>query len=83
MKALLSILSALCCLTVAAENITAKDGTNYRNVTIISADPDRMLIVHDGGGCQVSYKDLLPDSLSADQRKTVEEELRYYVQRSS
>lgn len=72
----------LCCLTVAADNLTAKDGTVYRNVTIVSADPDRMLVVHDGGGCQVYFKDLADHSLTADQRKTVEEELRYYVKRT-
>lgn len=82
MKVLLFILSALCGLSVAAENLTAKDGTVYHHVTIISADPDRMLIVHDGGGCQVDFKDLKPDSLTAEQRDKVESELRYYTLRS-
>ena len=82
MKICFFIISILCCLSVSAENLTAKDGTVYHNVTIISADPDRMLIVHDGGGCQVNFKDLKPDSLTVEQRNKVEGELRYYVLRT-
>ena len=40
-----------------------------------------MLIVHDGGGCQVEFKDLA-EALSVEQRRMVEEELRYYVERT-
>ncbi|RKX46125.1 MAG: hypothetical protein DRP64_03685 [Verrucomicrobia bacterium] len=42
-----------------------------------------MLIVHDGGGCQVGYADLAPDSLSAQQRNTIEEKLTEYVDRKA
>lgn len=69
------------CLSAWAEDLTAKDGTVYRNVTIVSANPERMLIVHNGGGCQVEFKDLA-EALSVGQRRTVEEELRYYVERT-
>ncbi|MDF7806722.1 hypothetical protein P4E94_04675 [Pontiellaceae bacterium B12219] len=67
---------------VHADNLQLSNGTVFKNVTIISADPDRMLIVHDGGGCQVDFKDLKPDSLTAGQRVKVEDELRYYALRT-
>jgi hypothetical protein len=67
---------------VYADNLQLANGTVFKNVTIISADPDRMLIVHDGGGCQVDFKALIPDSLTTEQRMKVEEELSYYVLRT-
>jgi hypothetical protein len=78
------ILLAICAMaTVAlAEDLVAKDGTVYRNVTIVSADPERMLIVHDGGGCQVAYTDLAPNSLTAGQRKAIAAGLKDYVARN-
>lgn len=69
-------------LRAGAADLQTVKGVVFHNVTIISADPDRMLIVHDGGGCQVAYKDLKPDSLTPDQREKVEEELNDYTQRS-
>ncbi len=76
------ILIALMCISQisVSENLVTLDGTVYKNATIISADPERMLIVHDGGGCQVEYADLA-GPLSAEQRKTVEEELKVYAER--
>jgi hypothetical protein len=80
MKKLL-IIALLCWHQMAsAENLVRRDGTVYRNVTIISANPERMLIVHDGGGCQVEYVDLA-GVLSAGQRKSVEEGLKVYAAR--
>ncbi|MDF7824275.1 hypothetical protein P4B35_09655 [Pontiellaceae bacterium B12227] len=81
MKKMLIALLAICSWSAWAENLTAKDGTLYRNVTIVSANPERMLIVHDGGGCQVEFKDLAV-ALTVEQRQTVEEQLRYYVERT-
>jgi hypothetical protein len=66
--------------TGVADNLVTLEGTIYENVTIVSANPERMLIVHDGGGCQVEYADLA-GPLSAEQRKTVEEELKVYAER--
>ncbi|MDH3981770.1 MAG: hypothetical protein OES84_02590 [Kiritimatiellaceae bacterium] len=68
--------------SVLAGQLRQKDGVVYKNVTIISADPVRMLIVHDGGGCQVNYLDLVPDSLTVEQRKAVEAGIREHVARS-
>ncbi len=81
MKKLLILMTSVLSFSAAAGNLTAQDGTVYRNVTIVSANPEEMLIVHDGGGCQVRYEDLMPDSLTAPQRRKVEEELEYYAQR--
>lgn len=81
MKNILIALLVASAVSAWAENLSAQDGKVYRNVTIVSADPERMLIVHDGGGCQVYFKDLVPDSLTAEQRTTVEEELKYHVTR--
>jgi hypothetical protein len=78
---MLTVLFAIACVVVQADNLQTLSGQVYKNVTIISADPDRMLIVHDGGGCQVNFKDLKPDSLTSAQRTKVEEELEYFVQR--
>jgi hypothetical protein len=64
-----------------AEDLTAVDGTVYRNVKIISADPERMLVVHDGGGCQVEFADLVPESLTRAQRAEVERLLKTHVER--
>jgi hypothetical protein len=68
---------------VLAGNILTRDGTLYRNVTIISADPERILIVHDGGGCQIQYADLAEGALSVKQRNTVEEKLKEYIARKA
>jgi len=78
------IIALLCaCRLVSAESLLLGNGTEYRNVTIISADPVRMLIVHDGGGCQVDYTELAPNALSAQQRKTVEVKLAEHVERTA
>lgn len=83
MKKLLILVTAAVGLSASAENLTAGDGTVYRNVVIVSADPEEMLIVHDGGGCQVRYDDLVPGSLSEPQRRKVEKELMYYAERQA
>jgi hypothetical protein len=82
MKSILIAFIAIGCFTTWADNLTTKGGKVYQNVTIVSANPERMLVVHDGGGCQVDFKNLADHSLTAEQRKTVEEELRYYVKRT-
>lgn len=68
---------------VIADNMTTLDGTVFRNVVIISADPVRMLIVHDGGGCQIDFVDLVPDSLTPRQRREVEAGIREYTGRKA
>lgn len=83
MKKLIYILTLALGINAVADNLTVNDGTVYRNVAIISANPEQMLIVHDGGGCQVKFKDLVPDSLTVDQRQKVEEELKYYTERQA
>ncbi|VGO18472.1 hypothetical protein [Pontiella sulfatireligans] len=78
----LMIIALLCIGSFAfAEDLRLRTGEVYKNVIIISADPERMLIVHDGGGCQVTYAALASDSLTEQQRKSVEEGLRTYAQR--
>ena len=64
-----------------AADLETLDGTVFQNVTIISADPERMLIVHGGGGCQVEYADLAPGALSSQQRMAVEKGLKEYAER--
>lgn len=66
---------------VFAEDLSLQDGVVYRNVTIISADPESILIAHDGGGCQVKYADLVPDSLSTLQKKAIADGLKEYAGR--
>lgn len=66
-----------------AENLKTRDGTVYENVTIIAADPEKMLIVHSGGGCQVEFENLSTGALSAAQQKAVEEGLRVYAERAA
>lgn len=78
---ILSIIFLVSALRAGAADLQTVKGIVFHNVIIISADPDRMLIVHDGGGSQVAFKDLKPDSLTPKQRNKVEEELRYYSQR--
>lgn len=82
MKKLLAILVSFSCLAAWADDLKTKDGTVYKNVTIVSAKPEHMLIVHDGGGIQVYFKDLVPDSLTAEQRKIVEREIKIYAERA-
>ncbi|MCF7848771.1 MAG: hypothetical protein K9M45_07980 [Kiritimatiellales bacterium] len=78
----LIIITLLCgCQLTFGEDIAKRDGTVYRNVTIISADPMRMLIAHAGGGCQVEYKDLASGALSEQQQKEIAEGLRAYAER--
>ncbi len=77
----LILMALLCGSQISiADTLVTLDGTVYENVTIVSADPERMLIVHDGGGCQVEYADLA-EALSVKQRKVVEEELKNYADR--
>ncbi len=83
LKKVLYILALTLGFSSIADDLTVKDGAVYRNVTIISVNPDQMLIVHDGGGCQVKFKDLIPHSLTAEQRQKVEEELQYYTKRQA
>lgn len=77
-----SMIGLMAVLHAGAAELETVAGTVFHNVTIISADPERMLIVHDGGGCQVDFKDLKTDSLTPEQRTKVEKELRYYTQRA-
>ena len=65
----------------AAEMLRLQNGTVYKNVIIITAEPERMLIAHDGGGCQVNYAALVPDSLTKTQREAIEQGLRDYADR--
>lgn len=82
MKAEVVVALLLCgAYPLLAEELVLENGKVFRNVTIVAADPERMLIVHDGGGCQVAYADLAPDALSASQRKAVEEGLREHLAR--
>lgn len=83
MKTLIFSVILFAGMLVGAENLSLSDGSQYRNVTIISADPVRMLIVHDGGGCQVEYTDLAPDALSEQQRKRVAIKLAEHVERTA
>ena len=83
MKQCLFILSVFCGLSVFAETLTVKDGTVYQNVTIVSVSPEHMLVVHDGGGIQIYFEDLVADSLTPAQRLKVEEEMQYYVKRQA
>jgi hypothetical protein len=64
-----------------ADNLETREGTVFQDVTIISADPERMLIVHVGGGCQVKYTDLVLGALSDQQRKAIENGLKEYTER--
>ena len=65
----------------AAEMLRLQNGTVFKNVIIIGAEPERMLIAHDGGGCQVNYAALVPDSLTKTQREAIEQGLRDYADR--
>ncbi|QBG47937.1 hypothetical protein EGM51_11210 [Verrucomicrobia bacterium S94] len=82
MKNLL-IVFAMFCSAAGAESLQLRDGTVFRNAEIISASPDHMLIVHDGGGSQVYFRDLVADSLSAAQREKVKVELQRYAARQA
>lgn len=62
-----------------AEDMTLLDGTVLRNVTIISADPERVLLVHDGGGMQVEYGRL--KRITPSQRVEIESLLTKYAER--
>ncbi|MDZ8119454.1 hypothetical protein [Pontiella agarivorans] len=77
MKNLFIVLMLLCGVAGAGQ-LQLQDGTVFRNVAIISARPDHMLIVHDGGGSQIYFKDLTADSLSAAQWEKVKTELQRY-----
>lgn len=66
---------------VFADDLLTKEGTVYENVTIISADPVRMLIVHDGGGYQLKYTDLAEGTLSSNQKSAIADGLKEYAQR--
>ncbi len=77
------ILGLCSCLTVQAADWTVKNGTVFRNVSVISADPDSVLIVHDDGGCQVKYSDLMPGSLTESQRAQIEQDLKVYAERQA
>lgn len=69
---------ALCCASqlVFAEDLRTKEGTVYKDVTILSANPARLMIVHAGGGCQVEYANLDSDTLSETQWEAIEEGLK-------
>jgi hypothetical protein len=81
MKNLLIIILVCVSGRLFADDLLLRDGAILQNVTIISADPVRMLIAHDGGGCQVKYTDLASNVLSAQQRATMESKLEEYVER--
>jgi len=83
MKHVLMIMLLCSIQNLFADQLVANDGTVFQNVIIISADPVRMLIVHDGGGCQVEYSDLAPNTLSFQQRETVAVKIAEYVERQS
>lgn len=78
------IIILLCGIQAAfAEQLVTRDGITYEDVTIVSVDPERMLIVHNGGGCQVEYTALVPGSLTARQLKAIEMGLKDYVTRTA
>ncbi len=83
MKKRLIFLIVFCAVSANADDLTLRDGTVYRNVTIISSDPVQMLIAHDGGGCQIRFDALVPDSLTAEQRAKVETGLKEYAERQA
>lgn len=84
MKTIIIILAIVAtCESLMASSLTTKNGTVYQNVSIISADLDRMMIVHSGGGCQIEYTDLAPDALSSEQRETLEEKLTEHLERKT
>lgn len=83
MKHVLMIMLLCSIQNLFASQLVANDGTVFQNVIIISADPVRMLIVHDGGGCQVEYSDLAPNTLSSQQRETVAVKIAEYVERQA
>ncbi|MEE9367753.1 MAG: hypothetical protein V3V05_02700 [Pontiella sp.] len=68
---------------VFAGNIATKNGAIFQNVTIVSANPERMLIVHDAGACQVEYTELAAGELSPEQRKTIESKLTEHIERKA
>ena len=73
MKRPLMIILLVAGLQTSADDLYTKDGSVYRNVRLVSADPVRMLIVYDGGGCQVNHADLKPETLTPALRKQIEE----------
>ena len=80
----LLILTILCAAQgLFAESVMTLDSTVYRNVTIVSANLERMLIVHDAGACQVEYTELASGTLSPEQRKTIESKLTEYIERTA
>jgi hypothetical protein len=83
MKTALLILLMMGSQLALAGELVLRDGTVYRNVVIISADPERMLVVHDGGGCQVEYAGLEQDSLTPVQRSQIEGFLKKHVERQA
>jgi len=84
MKAkLLIFLFTLAGLSALADDLSLKDGTVLHNVIVVSADAERMLIVHDGGGCQVYYKDLARDSLTEAQRNEIAVLMKEHVERTA
>lgn len=72
MKEILVVAALAVVSHACADNLYTREGSVYRNVKLVSADPERMLIVHDGGGCQVRHADLKPDSLSPGLRQQIE-----------
>jgi len=81
MKAWIGIFIILGCCLAQAENLQLKNGSVLKNTTIISADPERMLIVHDGGGQQIEYAELERNSITPAQRVKIEGLLKKYAER--
>jgi hypothetical protein len=70
-------------MAAVADDLPLKDGSVLRNVSIISAEPARMLIVHDGGGEYVAYSNLATNALTAAARAEVERLVRIHVERQA
>lgn len=79
MKACFLILVLFIPLLGWAEDMTLLDGSVLKNVTIISADAERLLLVHDGGGQQIEYAQL--KAITPAQRVKIESLLKKYAER--
>ena len=79
MKRMLLLLIATSCFCAWADDFTTINGGVYQDVTVVSATPEYLLIIHRGGGGQVLFKDLAVDALSDELARTVQRELRSYA----
>jgi hypothetical protein len=58
------------------DKLVLKDGTTYRNVTIVKVKPDSLTVLHEDGGANIPFEKL-PDDICKLYDITVEHALQY------